>query len=75
MSQDRSSTRARVVVIVLAVATLASGFYFAGKSGSTPDAYSNDFNVYYHAAREITSAATRTSTRLVIGPLTSTRRC
>jgi len=32
---------------------LASGFYFAGKSGSTPDAYSNDFNVYYHAAREI----------------------
>ena len=53
MSQDRSSTRARVVVIVLAVATLASGVYFAGRSGSTPDAYSNDFNVYYHAAREI----------------------
>src|SRR5678815_202233 len=32
---------------------LASGFYFAGKSGSTPDAYSNDFNVYYHAASEV----------------------
>jgi alpha-1,2-mannosyltransferase len=53
MSQNRLSTRARVVVIVLALATLASGFYFAGQSGSTPDAYSNDFNVYYHAAREI----------------------
>jgi alpha-1,2-mannosyltransferase len=53
MKLDRLSTRARVAVFVLALAMLASGFYFAGKSGSTPDAYSNDFNVYYHAAREI----------------------
>jgi hypothetical protein len=37
----------------LVVAILSSGFYFARKSGTNHDVYSNDFNVYYHAAREI----------------------
>ena len=53
MSQKRRSNGERVVVITLALTALVSGFYFAGKSGSDPDAYSNDFNVYYHASREI----------------------
>ena len=39
--------------LALLSAILLSGFYFAGKSGNNPDVYNNDFNVYYHAAREI----------------------
>ena len=53
MSQKRLSTGKRVVVIALALIAMVSGVYFAGKSGSNPEAYSNDFNVYYHAAREV----------------------
>jgi alpha-1,2-mannosyltransferase len=53
MSQKRLITFERVVGLGLALAAVVSGFYFAGKSGSNPDAYSNDFNVYYHAAREV----------------------
>ncbi|HXG67890.1 MAG TPA: glycosyltransferase family 87 protein, partial [Blastocatellia bacterium] len=34
-------------------AALAGGVYFAGRSGTDPEAYSNDFNVYYFAAREV----------------------
>lgn len=37
---------------LLAVLVLVSGFYFAGRSGNDPLIYSNDFNVFYHAARE-----------------------
>src|SRR6185436_11525696 len=29
------------------------GFYFAGRSGNDPEVYGNDFNVYYHASREV----------------------
>lgn len=36
----------------LAGVILASGLYFAARSGSDPLAYSNDFNVFYYAARE-----------------------
>jgi len=43
----------RAVVGVLALAVLVSGLYFARKSGANPEAYGNDFNVYYHAAREV----------------------
>ena len=43
----------KLVFSFLAVAVLSSGFYFARKSGTNPQVYSNDFNVYYHAAREI----------------------
>lgn len=57
MSRKPLLTPEQVVLVSLAVAALAGGFYFAGKSGSNPDAYSNDFNVYYHAAREVISGA------------------
>src|SRR4030095_7027250 len=53
-SEDRTgrSKTARVTLILLAIVTLLSGIYFAGRSGREPQAYSNDFNVYYHAAGE-----------------------
>ena len=53
MRQRRVQTTERVIVLVLALAALIGGFYFAVKSGTNPEAYSNDFNVYYHAAREV----------------------
>jgi hypothetical protein len=53
MSLKRLSTTERVVLLVLAIAALVSGLYFARRSGTNPDTYSNDFNVYYHAAREV----------------------
>jgi alpha-1,2-mannosyltransferase len=53
MSQKRLLTMERGVVGVLAVVVLASGLYFARKSGTNPEVYGNDFNVYYHAAREV----------------------
>ncbi len=40
-------------LIVLALVILVSGFYFAQQSGSDAQVYSNDFNVFYHAAREV----------------------
>jgi len=52
MKRKRLSTIERVVVLVLALAALAGGLYFARKSGANPDVYGNDFNVYYRAARE-----------------------
>lgn len=42
-----------VPLFLLAVLVLVSGFYFAGLSGSDPLVYSNDFNVFYHAAGEV----------------------
>jgi alpha-1,2-mannosyltransferase len=53
MNRKHLSTIERVVVIVLALAVLVSGLYFAHKSGTNPEVYGNDFNVYYHAAREV----------------------
>lgn len=53
MSLKRLSTTERVVVLVLAIAVLVSGLYFARKSGTNPEVYGNDFSVYYHAAREV----------------------
>ena len=44
----------RFAAALLILAALASGIYFARKSGSDPQVYSNDFNVYYFAAREVT---------------------
>jgi hypothetical protein len=43
----------RLALTTLAIVILAAGLYFAGKSGSNPVAYRNDFNVFYHAAREV----------------------
>jgi alpha-1,2-mannosyltransferase len=53
MSQRRLSTLERALGLALISGVLLSGFYFATRSGNNPEAYSNDFNVYYHAAREI----------------------
>jgi alpha-1,2-mannosyltransferase len=43
----------RILLFPLAAAIVAGGFYFAGQSGSSEQVYSNDFNVFYHAAREV----------------------
>ena len=43
----------RIAVAMLALSVLASGVYFARQSGTNPEAYGNDFSVYYHAAREV----------------------
>ena len=43
----------RLTFTMLAIVILAAGLYFAEKSGSNPVAYRNDFNVFYHAAREV----------------------
>jgi alpha-1,2-mannosyltransferase len=43
----------RLALAMLAIVILAAGLYFAGKSGSNPVDYRNDFNVFYHAAREV----------------------
>jgi len=52
----------------MAGAMLAAGFFFARRSGSDFTAYSNDFNVYYFAAREILSGRDPYQNRL--GPWT-----
>ncbi|MCI0485634.1 MAG: DUF2029 domain-containing protein [Blastocatellia bacterium] len=44
----------RSALVVLIVAALVGGIYFARRSGSDPEVYSNDFNVFYFAAREVT---------------------
>ncbi|MFY9556595.1 MAG: glycosyltransferase family 87 protein [Blastocatellia bacterium] len=48
-----SSLVARAVFFVFVLCVLASGLYFASRSGSNAGVYSNDFNVYYYASREI----------------------
>ena len=44
-----------IALVLLAVVILVSGIYFARRSGTDPQTYSNDFNVYYYAAREMTA--------------------
>ena len=53
MSPGLLSSSKRVTGLALVLGALLSGFFFASKSGDNPEVYSNDFNVYYHAAREI----------------------
>lgn len=43
----------RTLFISVGLAAMIGGLYFAGRSGSDPDVYVNDFNVYYHASREV----------------------
>jgi len=55
-SSTKTTLDSKVKIFVfsfMGVAVLSSGFYFARKSGTNPEIYSNDFNVYYHAAREM----------------------
>ncbi|HEX8091423.1 MAG TPA: glycosyltransferase family 87 protein, partial [Blastocatellia bacterium] len=49
----RKCLAAHLSVALMAVIILAGGIYFASRSGSNPLIYTNDFNVYYHAAREV----------------------
>ena len=46
-------TRIYLPLALLIVAVLFGGIYFASRSGSDARVYTNDFNVYYHAAREV----------------------
>src|SRR5258705_12706413 len=43
----------RIVLSLIALAIVLSGFYFAKQSGDDSAVYSNDFNVFYHAAGEV----------------------
>jgi alpha-1,2-mannosyltransferase len=44
---------ARSCFAVLVVCIFVGGVYFARQSGTNAEVYSNDFNVYYHAAKEV----------------------
>ncbi|HWC76455.1 MAG TPA: glycosyltransferase family 87 protein, partial [Blastocatellia bacterium] len=44
---------ARVVVLLLAIVVVLASFYFAQRSGVDPNAYGNDFSVYFFAASEV----------------------
>jgi alpha-1,2-mannosyltransferase len=48
----------RILFVVAAAATLAGGIYCAGQSGSDPNAYRNDFNVFYFASSELLEGRT-----------------
>lgn len=48
-----TTTVTRSCVAVLVFCILSSGIYFASKSGTNAEVYANDFNVYYHAAKEV----------------------
>jgi hypothetical protein len=48
-----SNESRRLALTMLAIVIVAAGLYIAGKSGGDPLAYRNDFNVFYHAAREV----------------------
>ncbi|HST22873.1 MAG TPA: glycosyltransferase family 87 protein, partial [Blastocatellia bacterium] len=44
-----------IAMVLLVIVILASGIYFARRSGTDARKYTNDFNVYYYAAREMTA--------------------
>ncbi len=44
-----------IAMVLVGVVILVSGIYFARRSGTDPLAYTNDFNVYYYGAREMTA--------------------
>lgn len=48
-----SRWRRRLLLVALALSMLFAGLFYSGKSGSDPLIYRNDFNVYYHAARQV----------------------
>ncbi len=56
LSNVDSSSRpmvARSCFAVLVVCILVGGIYFARQSGTNAEVYGNDFNVYYHATKEV----------------------
>ena len=54
----------RVCALLLLVLVLLAGLYFAARSGSDPNRYGNDFNVYYFAAQEVRDGRTPYDTSL-----------
>jgi hypothetical protein len=44
--------------LLLLLAVLVSGIYFAQRSGTNPAEYKNDFNVYYFASQEVLAGRT-----------------
>lgn len=44
---------AHLLLALLIIIILTGGIYFASRSGSDPQIYTNDFNVYYYAARQV----------------------
>src|SRR5215216_569466 len=68
---------ARLMVALLIAGVLLGGIYFTRRSGSDPRVYTNDFNVYYHAGREVISGrdpyqdSLRPSTPYLYPPLLS----
>lgn len=53
MTKSNSPKLTRAIFVVLVLIVLSSGVYFARQSGGNAEVYSNDFNVYYHAATEV----------------------
>src|SRR6185503_5838533 len=49
----RLNSNSRIALGLFAAVILSSGIHFARQSGSDPLVYSNDFNVFYHAASEV----------------------
>ena len=58
------AARNRIWMAMASVVVLAAGMYFAGRSGTDYKAYSNDFNVYYFASREMLSGRSPYDQRL-----------
>jgi alpha-1,2-mannosyltransferase len=52
-NQAGNKMLAHSCVAVLVLCVLSSGVYFATRSGANAEVYGNDFNVYYHAAKEV----------------------
>lgn len=52
-AKQKDSFRFSLAALILIVVVLLSGIYFAHRSGTDPNTYSNDFNVYFFAAREL----------------------
>ena len=52
-AKKRNSFKLSPSALVIIAIMLLSGIYFARRSGVDPNTYSNDFNVYFFAAREV----------------------
>jgi hypothetical protein len=62
---SRSLTgRGATLAVVFIVLALAAGVYFAKRSGGDYKTYSNDFNVYYFASRQVLSGRSPYEARL-----------
>src|SRR5687767_9835785 len=53
-----SNFKFSLLKLLLILAVLFGGIYFASRSGSNPNEYKNDFNVFYFASQEIIAGRT-----------------